>query len=558
MTSTRLPSGILRLSSIALLASVASGQSCPIDQQIVFDADTAGDRFGVADFVEVGGNQRLKLVADGFPGTWGTWVAPEIDDEVRGFDASFRFSLKNFGGGPGDGFSFLWGDLADASGTRMSGGEWGVQAFLDDAAGLSIGFRSYPAGGGGGVAVRWGAQDVAFIPFDYALARYDDYEQAADPFNMATARVRWRRETGVTVTIALSTFPPEVIHLDVAQDVLEDVDPRSWSFGFAARNGAIDQDVLIGDFDVAVDTTCPGSPADLNGDCRVDGGDVGVLLGAWGPCGGPFCVGDIDGNGAVDGGDIGALLGSWGIEACPPESPSDRLLMRPVGTTIGPQGYWEYLPEAYETRDDWALMIFLHGVGANGNGTSLELERILSYGPPQLISNDLWPVPGTSAPDEFVMVAPHNGGDWCHDPVEVRNFIEFAMLVYDIDPERVYLTGLSCGGVGTWEYLRLALEDDRIAAAVPICGDGEDAWNERGCALGQVPIWAFHGDQDDVILPSGSLIPMLNLDDCTAPEPVDARLTIYPGVGHDSWTRTYDLSAGHDIYAWLLSHRNGP
>ena len=87
-------------------------------------------------------------------------------------------------------------------------------------AGLSIGFEVIPPGGGG-VAVRWGAQDVAFIP-DYAQARYDDYEQA-DPFNMATAgsmASRDRRDGDHRRRRLL-----EVVHLDVAQDVLEGVDP---------------------------------------------------------------------------------------------------------------------------------------------------------------------------------------------------------------------------------------------------------------------------------------------------------------------------------------------
>lgn len=533
-----------------------SAETCPTDAEIDFGQAVEGDRYGVSEYVDVGGFSRLKLVADGFPGVWGTWVGTPVEEELLGFDLSFRFSLKNLGGGPGDGFSFLWGDLSDPSGLRMSGGEWGIQSFLEDGSGLSVGFRSYPDAGGSGVAVRWGGVDAAFAAFDFGLVRYDDYVQAGDPTNMATARIRWRRETGATVTIALPTFPPEILHLDVAQDITEGIDPRGWSFGFAARNGAIDQDVLIGDLRLELETACPGLAADLNGDCLVDGGDVGILLSAWGSCGPTSCVGDIDRNDVVDGADIGALLGAWGLEACPSESPSERLVMRPRGTTIGPQGYWEYLPADYDSRDDWALMVFLHGVGANGDGTSNELERILSYGPPSLMASNQWPVPGTAAPDEFVMVAPQNGGDWCHDPVEVRNFIEFAVQVYGIDLERVYLTGLSCGGVGAWEYLRIALDDDRIAAAVPICGDGEAAWNERGCELGQVPIWAFHGDQDDVILPSGSLIPMGNLATCRKPAAVDARLTMYPGVGHDSWTRTYDLTAGHDIYAWLLSHRN--
>ena len=76
------------------------------------------------------------------------------------------------------------------------------------------------------------------------------------------------------------------------------------------------------------------------------------------------------------------------------------------------------------------------------------------------------------------------------------------------------------------------------------------------CELGRIAIWGFHGDADERVSPNGTIIPTDNLMDCPSPPRHDLQVTIYPGVGHDSWSRTYNLSAGHDIYSWLLTqHR---
>ena len=154
-----------------IAAFAENGDPCEETIDETFDVDATGELFSAASTVNVGGYPRLKLVADGFPGTWGTWISPAIDGTVKEFDASFRFSLKNLGGGPGDGFSFIWGDLSNRSGTRMSGGEWGIEGFVADGAGLSVGFASYPAGGTNGVNGRWGGVDFAFEPFDYTLVQ---------------------------------------------------------------------------------------------------------------------------------------------------------------------------------------------------------------------------------------------------------------------------------------------------------------------------------------------------------------------------------------------------
>ena len=175
---------------------------------------------------------------------------------------------------------------------------------------------------------------------------------------------------------------------------------------------------------------------------------------------------------------------------------------------------------------------------------------MLHAGPPKLISKDQWP---NSRP--FIVLSPQHVGSGCPSADEVHDFITFATQSYGVDLSRVYLTGLSCGAIGSWSYLNKYL-DQQIAAFVSIAGDGKGAWNNRGCELGKVPIWAFHGDQDPTVNVSGSKVPLEGLMQCPSPPLIEAKLTIYPGVKHDSWTKTYDLSAGHDIYAWLLKFKH--
>ena len=139
-------------------------------------------------------------------------------------------------------------------------------------------------------------------------------------------------------------------------------------------------------------------------------------------------------------------------------------------------------------------------------------------------------------------------------PDEVHDFIAYALTAYDVDPSRVYVTGLSCGGFGLWEYLA-KYGDSQVAAAVPIAGEGRPAWESAGCALGAVPIWGFHGLLDDVVNPAGTIDPIQGLQAAPCADP-DALLTVYPDADHDSWTRTYALGADVDIYSWMLGFTN--
>ena len=233
-----------------------------------------------------------------------------------------------------------------------------------------------------------------------------------------------------------------------------------------------------------------------------------------------------------------------------PSGPSSsRHVARPLGTVAGANaGFWEYVPPRYGNGARYPLLVFWHGIGENGEGSLESLQRVTTNGPPRLVGEDRWP-----EDRPFVLLSPQHPGKDCPSAQEIDDFIRFAIAHYDVDLERVYLTGLSCGAIGSWNYLG-DHTGELVAAAVLVCGDGRKAFAKVGCALGRVPIWALHGELDPTVPAAGSTEPITALNACTPP-PAAAKLTVYPGVWHDSWTITYDLSSGNDIYSWLLSHK---
>jgi predicted peptidase len=214
-------------------------------------------------------------------------------------------------------------------------------------------------------------------------------------------------------------------------------------------------------------------------------------------------------------------------------------------------GYLEYLPPGYGDGVPRPLLVFNHGRGEGGQGTAEDLERLLVTGIPQLIAEDDWP-----AERDFIVLMPHHRDRPtmpCTEPSEIAQFLDFALERYDVDESRVYLTGLSCGAIGSWEYLSQH-SDEVVAAAVLIAGDGRHAYAVAGCDLARVPIWAIHGEDDDIVPPRGSIDPINALRRCTDPAPVELRLDVIPDAVHAMWQPIYDGSAGFDIYDWLLSH----
>ncbi|AKF09856.1 hypothetical protein [Sandaracinus amylolyticus] len=274
--------------------------------------------------------------------------------------------------------------------------------------------------------------------------------------------------------------------------------------------------------------------------------------------------GELDASREDDSGTDASLTHDSGSDAGPPdpchidvEIPADcttsscRQIERRRGSSeCVTQGYLEYTPPGYGDGARYPLLVFLHGIGENGDGDG-ELANVARNGIPRLIGRNAWDLERP-----FIVLSPQHFArpdTDCHTTAEIQALFDYAKRAYDVDPSRIYLTGLSCGAIGGWNYLAAHTDTQGVAAAVLIAGDGRGAWSRAMCDLGRVPIWAFHGDDDPTVNVAGTRTPITNLMTMCDPVP-DADMVIYPGVRHDSWTRTYDGSAGHDVYAWLLEH----
>ncbi|MDE0107058.1 MAG: dienelactone hydrolase family protein [Bryobacterales bacterium] len=254
--------------------------------------------------------------------------------------------------------------------------------------------------------------------------------------------------------------------------------------------------------------------------------------------------------------------------------------------------YFVYLPTGYHTEPGkrWPVILFLHGGGERGNAME-DLDRILVHGP----IAEAW-IQGRDLP--FIMISPQmplfdrprrssdqpapkriedgppparqygrrpqqpmarvtdlslpsftasaSRESWTRMEGEVLAMVDATLSEFRSDQDRVYLTGLSFGGAGTWH---LAMADpDRWAAVAPICGPGVPSRVDR-IADAKLPVWVFQGGRDTVVRPERVLETVVALEAAGHP---DVRFTVHEDLGHNVWTRVYE---GWDLYAWLLAHR---
>lgn len=193
--------------------------------------------------------------------------------------------------------------------------------------------------------------------------------------------------------------------------------------------------------------------------------------------------------------------------------------------------YLLYLPKTYaeDTLKWWPLVIFLHGSGESGT----DIAKVKAHGPPELVEK------GRDFP--FILVSPQadRPGGW--ETGLLYNMLQDIKRKYRVNRRKIYLTGLSMGGYGTWA---LAMKyPDEFAAIAPVCGGGDtaDAWKMRN-----IPIWCFHGAKDDVVPPAASE----NLVRAVRPYNSSVRFTLYPEANHNSWDLTYNKDS---LYTWLLA-----
>lgn len=208
-------------------------------------------------------------------------------------------------------------------------------------------------------------------------------------------------------------------------------------------------------------------------------------------------------------------------------------MKRQIETSIVKEiGYLIYTPPDYTGDEPYPLMIFLHGAGERGD----DLELVKKYGPPMEIEA------GREYP--FIVASPQVAeGEWW-SPSTVIWILNELKAKMNIDEDRVYLTGLSMGGYGSWDT---AIRHPNLwAALVPVCGKGDPTMAER---IKHIPTWIFHGAKDSVVpfRHSQDMFDALEGDG-------NARFTVYPEADHDSWTETY---GNPELYEWMLRQRRG-
>ena len=221
--------------------------------------------------------------------------------------------------------------------------------------------------------------------------------------------------------------------------------------------------------------------------------------------------------------------------------------------------YQVFVPAGWNKRSKWPVILFLHGAGERGDDGVLETDVGLAHAIRQ--HSNSW--------SKFVVVMPQCRGQrfWTEHEMEgvALAALERTIKEFHGDRSRLYLTGISMGGYGTWSIA--SHHPDIFAALVPICGGilaprdlpelktdlaaDFDAYRDTAQKIGKLPVWIFHGEADPVIPVEGSRKMAEAMKDVGA----DMRYTEYPGVQHNSWDRAY---AESELPGWLLQQQRRP
>ena len=195
-------------------------------------------------------------------------------------------------------------------------------------------------------------------------------------------------------------------------------------------------------------------------------------------------------------------------------------------------GYLLYLPDGYEAGQSVPLMLFLHGRGESNGPLSL----VKKWGPPRNVEH--------GDPLPYIVVSPQcpREDSWSSDTQQelLLKLLDHILANFSVDADRVYLTGLSMGGFGSW---RLAADHpERFAAVAPICGRGNP---QRADKLKNLPIWAWHGDKDGAV-PFSASVDMVEAIRQAGGTKV--RFTSLEEIGHNSWSAAY---SSPELYDWF-------
>jgi predicted peptidase len=200
--------------------------------------------------------------------------------------------------------------------------------------------------------------------------------------------------------------------------------------------------------------------------------------------------------------------------------------------------YLLYLPKDLDAKADkkWPVILFLHGRGESRGPLSI----VAKWGPPRMAER------GDNLP--YIVISPQcpASSRWTADEQQagVLNLLDHISEKYPVDTSRIYLTGLSMGGYGSWKLA--ADHGQRFAAVAPVCGKGNPADGEK---LKDLPIWVFHGTEDHAVAYQHS-VDMVEAIEKAGGKKV--RFTSMKHVGHNCWSAAY---ATPELYQWFDKHR---
>jgi predicted peptidase len=255
---------------------------------------------------------------------------------------------------------------------------------------------------------------------------------------------------------------------------------------------------------------------------------------------------------------LAALLCMIAVPAALARKPETGFLDRTVLVNAEIYRYQVYVPQNFNSRKKWPVILFLHGVGERGDDGLLQTDIGIGHAIRKGVSH--FP---------FVVVMPQCRKDknerWINEPMQAQALaaLEQSVKEFHGDRERIYLTGLSMGGYGVWDLA--AKYPRKFAAYVPICGGIHgpiklpdvhvglvddpnvlDPYAETARRIGPTPVWIFHGDADDTVPVEESRKMAQALQAAKA----NVHYTEYPGVGHNAWDKAY---AEPELVPWLLA-----
>jgi dienelactone hydrolase len=215
-------------------------------------------------------------------------------------------------------------------------------------------------------------------------------------------------------------------------------------------------------------------------------------------------------------------------------------------------GYLEYLPQGYTGNLDlYPIVISLHGIGEKGTSSTdpnvilQGVNKVANAGLPKYVKY------GTQYP--FILISPQLKSTYSRwTGAYVMDVVNHVKKYLRIDNRRVYLTGLSLGGGGVWSVV--SSYPDVFAAIVPICSGYNTVSSASVIAGANIPIWAFHGDKDYTVSYTVTQT-MINAINACSPKPSPlAKFTIFPGMGHNTWDKTYKETTA---LTWMLGFVKG-